>query len=91
MLAKREVGTVRAHSAVALCDCYCGIQLIIRMGNSCSSSKGNYDTSTANPWLSVGSIEPPTVSTTLFRIPAVHAGSILGSANATITNIRSNS
>ena len=56
------------------------------MGNTCSSSKGSYDSSNTNPWLSaVGSTESSVPSSTAQQscIPAVHAGSILGSASAT--------
>ena len=53
------------------------------MGNTCSSSKRSYDTSTPNPWF-IGKEEPPHTSPPALqsRIAAVHAGSILGCTSA---------
>ena len=60
------------------------------MGNSCSSSKGSYSTSTANPWIE-SALPPPTSTLQQPSVPALHEGSILGSAHAGNGNSSNNS
>ena len=59
------------------------------MGNSCSSSKGSYSTSTANPWIE-SALPPPTSTLQQPSVPALHEGSILGSAHAGNGNTSNN-